>query len=386
MHNDAQTHDGSNEQGNPNAASSAEEQGSASAQSQTNKTSQAEVQDNFSRVHLSVDQKWLDTTQEQALEPELEIIDAHHHLWDTPRPRYLIDEYLADVHSGHNVVASVFVECRAMYATQRAAKWQSLGETQFAAGAGAMFDSGNYGLPGLVSAIVGYVDLALGQDAQEILEKHIEVSAGRLKGVRNITSWHADPNVSSTSVEYNPDLFKSQSFQQGLKILGELGLSFDAFMFHTQLPDLVHLLEKNDSTTVVLNHFGGPVGVGPFADQRDEVFKDWAARIAELSKFDNLYLKLGGLGMRVNGFGFHEQERAPTSDQLVRAWQPYFDTALEHFGPHRCMFESNFPVDKGYCSYGVLWNAFKKLSATYTKAERDALFKKTAAQVYQIDI
>lgn len=336
------------------------------------------------KVHLRIDNDWLKKTKEEIIEPSIEIIDPHHHLWDIPRPRYLIDEYALDVSSGHNVIGSVFVECNAMYQKGGERKWQSLGETQFAAGAAAMYESGYYGNTNLVKGIVGYVDLRLGRAVEEVLAKHIEVSNHRLKGIRNMTAWHADPNLASTSVEHPHDLFVQDGFDEGLEVLSEMNLPLDVFMYHTQLDDLLQLAYKHSNTIIVLNHYGCPIGIGPFAERQKEVFEHWSSSMAKLAEMENIRVKLGGLGMRVNGFNFHTRERAPTSEELATVWQPYFNKVIELFGPSRCMFESNFPVDKGYCSYHVLWNAFKRMSKSLTKDERNYLFKSTANNTYQL--
>jgi len=338
---------------------------------------------NPAQMHLPASPTWLASTPEAAVEPELDIIDAHHHLWDAPRPRYLLDEFLADASGGHRVVSTVYVQCHAMYRAHGGDAEKSLGETEFATGMAAMSASGAYGSTRVCDGIVGYVDLRLPQ-AGALLQQHQNIAGSRFKGVRNMSAWHPDPGVSATSIVNPKDLLTDPDFRRGLGTLTDLGLVFDAFLFHSQLDDLIDLAQACPAATIVLNHYGTPLGVGPYADQRRAVFADWSARMARLADFPNVYVKLGGLTMRVAGFGFEKQPQAPSSDQLAQAWQPYFDHVVQQFGAQRCMFESNFPVDKSGCGYTVLWNACKKLCAKLPTVDRRALLAQTARRVYKL--
>lgn len=337
----------------------------------------------FAQVHLPVNDQWLATTVEEAFEPERPIIDTHHHLWDAPRPRYLLDEFLADADNGHQLEASIYVESRAMYRQQGSDAEKPLGETEFANGIAAMASSGAYGRARVCDGIIGFVDLRLPQ-AGELLEKHMRIAGPRFKGVRNLSAWHPDPEVSTTSIVYPKDLLRDPDFHRGLGALADLGLVFDAYMFHTQLDDLIELAQAFPQASLVLDHYGTPVGVGPFANQREAVFADWSANMARLAACRNVNVKLGGFAMRVTGFGFDKHDKAPSSDQLVQVWQPYFDRVVSLFGPERCMFESNFPVDKGSCSYTVLWNAYKKLTVNLPDTDRRLLLSETARRVYSL--
>jgi len=334
-------------------------------------------------IHLPASEAWLASTIEAAVEPELEIIDAHHHLWDVPRPRYLLNEFLADASGGHRIVSTVFVQCHAMYRAHGNEAEKSLGETEFATGMAAMSASGAYGSTRVCDGIVGYVDLRLPQ-AGALLEQHKNIAGSRLKGIRNMSAWHSDPGVSATSVVNPKDLLVDPDFRRGLGALTDLGLVFDAFLFHNQLDDLIDLARACPTATIVLNHYGTPLGVGPYAGQRQTVFSDWSASMARLADFPNVYVKLGGLTMRVAGFGFEKQPQAPSSDQLVQAWQPYFDCVVQRFSAERCMFESNFPVDKSGCGYTVLWNACKKLCTKLPAADRQSLLSETARRIYKL--
>ncbi|MBI5275122.1 MAG: amidohydrolase family protein [Burkholderiales bacterium] len=336
--------------------------------------------------HLAIREDWLARHTEDAIDPALPIVDAHHHLWDHPKPRYLLDEVLADFRSGHNIVASVFVECRAMYRRGGDESHRSLGETEFANGMAAMAASGPDGTPRVCDGIVGHVDLSLGGAALGLLERHLAVSGGRLRGIRNITAWHEHPEVRTTPVLYRADLFDDPQFHAGLRHLTRLGLVFDSWQYHTQLGALARLAQAWPDTRIVVNHTGGPIGVGPYAPPNPAAFAEWRCGLRELAQRPNIFLKLGGLGMRVNGFDFHTRATPPSSQDLAEAWRPYVDEAITAFSPARCMFESNFPVDKGSYSYGVLWNAFKQLARHATPTQRADLFHGTAARVYGLTL
>jgi len=332
--------------------------------------------------HLAIREEWLARRTEEALDPALPIIDPHTHLWDRPKPRYLLDEALGDFDSGHRVVATVFVECRAMYRASAGDSLQSLGETEFANGIAAISASGLYGATQVCDGIVGYVDLSIGEAAGALLEQHLAVSGGRLRGIRNITAWHGHPEVRTTPVPYRADLFQDPRFQAGFAHLARLDLAFDSWQYHTQLPDLAKLARDFPQTRIVIGHTGGPIGVGPYAKERRRAFAEWRSGLQELAQLPNTFLKIGGLGMRVSGFDFHAREIPPSSQDMADAWRGHVEEAIAIFSAQRCMFESNFPVDKGSCSYAVLWNAFKRLTANASPAEKAALFHGTAARVY----
>jgi L-fuconolactonase len=336
--------------------------------------------------HLAVNQAWLDQHVEAPLDPQYPIIDPHHHLWDAPKPRYLLDEVLADFQTGHNVVSSVFVECRAMYRATGEEALKSLGETRFVDGIAAMSESGAYGATRVCEAMVGYVDLRLGDEVRGILEKHLAISDGRLRGIRNIIAWHEDPDVRSTSVAYPRDLLDDARFRAGFAQLGRLGLAYDCWLYQNQLPDLARFARAFPETIIVIDHLGGPLGVGPYAGRRQEGFAEWRKGLRLLAELPNTVAKIGGLGMRINGFGFHEREQPPSSENLADAWRDYVHEAITAFGARRCMFESNFPVDKGSYSYGVLWNAFKRLARDASADEKADLFRGTAARIYRLTL
>ena len=330
-------------------------------------------------------QTWTQQVEEPALEPDLPIIDPHHHVWNDGRGRYLIEELLADINSGHNIIATLFVECRVMYRANAPLESRSLGETEFVNGIAAMSASGGYGPTRACAGIIGNVDLRLGSRAGAALEAHIAVSGGRLRGIRNVSAWHAE-GIKATTSNPPPGLLLDPAFRAGFASLARYGLSFDAWLVHTQIEDLIKLARAFPDTTIVLDHVGGPVGIGSYFGKRQEVFTQWAALIRDISRCPNVHVKLGGLGMHTFGTDFHARELPPSSQDLAHVWKPYVETCIEAFGPARCMFESNFPVDKGSCSYSALWNAFKRLTANYTAAEKASLYSETASKVYRLEL
>lgn len=335
-------------------------------------------------MHLSVRPDWLALHQEDILEPELPIVDAHHHLWDRPENRYLFADLLVDLAAGHNVRATVAVECGAMYRQDGEAELRPIGETDFLNGAAAMSASGEYGACRVCAGIVGHADLRLGERVRPVLEAHIRAGGGRFRSIRHISAWHPDPTARGSMANPPPHLLNDPSFREGFAQLSPLGLAFDAWMYHTQLPELVDLARAFPQTTIVLNHVGGAIGIGPYAGKRDAVFADWKASMGELARCVNVCVKLGGLGMRLFGFDFASRPRPPSSQDVAQSWRPYLEACIEAFGAERCMFESNFPVDKGTCSYAVLWNAFKHITAHASAAEKQALLSGTASRVYRL--
>ncbi|MEM7190752.1 MAG: amidohydrolase family protein [Pseudomonadota bacterium] len=335
--------------------------------------------------------RWADPARlapscEPAIEPELPIIDPHHHLWDFPGHRYLLPDLLEDTGSGHNIVATVFIECAAFFRQDGPEHMRSLGEVEFVNGIAAMAASGRYGPTKAAVGIVGTADLTRGAAVEEVLQAQIAAGGGRYKGIRHSAGWE-DKTRSIHMSHSNPPqhLYRDHTkFREGFAVLGKLGLSFDAWLYHPQLEDVISLAQAFPDQPIVMNHVGGPLGREYFADRREEVFTEWKAGITELATCENVCVKLGGLGMRINGFAFEDQPTAPSSDDLAAAWRPFIETAIEAFGPDRAMFESNFPVDKISGSYVNYWNAFKKLAAGTSESERTALFHDTAKRFYRL--
>jgi predicted TIM-barrel fold metal-dependent hydrolase len=262
---------------------------------------------------------------------------------------------------------------------------RSLGETQFVAGVSAMSESGKYGAPHACAGIIGNVDFRIGSRAKGVLEQHVTLSGGRFRGIRNGATWHADPSLRVFTSGSGEGLYLDRAWRDGFAALAPLNLTFEAWMFHSQLGDLIDLARAFPETKIVLNHIGGALAVGPYAEKRQEVFDEWRTQMQKLGQFPNVYIKLGGLGMpSLMGFEMGRQDSAPSSEQLAKAWAPYLNTCIEAFGPDRAMFESNFPVDKGMCSYSNLWNAFKRVSEGYSNDEKNAMFHNTALKFYRL--
>jgi predicted TIM-barrel fold metal-dependent hydrolase len=326
---------------------------------------------------------WLDQVHEEILEPDLPICDPHHHLWDRDGSRYLLDELLADVRSGHNVVSTVFVECASMYRADGPEALRPVGETEFVNGIAAMAASGGYGDIRACAGIVGFADLTLGSAVGEALDVHMARS-DRFRGIRHAAGWDADDRVRNSHTNPPQALLGRPDFREGMRALGERGLSFDAWLYHPQIRELTELARAVPEVTIIFDHFGGPLGIGPYESRRDDILRQWKADVAELATCPNVHAKLGGLVMPINGFGFHKRDKPATSDEIVAATGDYHRHAIDCFGVERCMFESNFPVDKQSCSYHVLYNAFKKLVVDASADEKRQLFHDTACRAYRI--
>ena len=338
----------------------------------------------FGRI-VAPDEAWLaKAAPEPILEPALPIVDTHHHLWDRPDHRYLLDELLADLDSGHTIAATVFLECHSMYRAAGPAEMRPVGETEFVAGMAAMSDSGLYGPTQVAAGIVGFADLTLGDRVEPVLEALVRAGGGRFRGVRHRASWDASPVIGNSSTTSGPHLLMQPDFRQGMARLAARGLSFDAWAFHPQLADVVDLARAFPDATVVMGHVGGPLGYGPYAGKREEVFAAWKAGITELARCPNVTMKLGGMMMRLAAFDYRVEAAPPSSTQLAALWRPYIDTCIELFGARRCMFESNFPVDKMGIGWATLWNAFKRIAGGASAEEKQALFSGTARRAYRL--
>ena len=329
------------------------------------------------------DTNWIDLTTEEPIDPDIPICDPHHHFWDRPGNRYMLDELLSDIGGGHKITETVFVECSAMYRKDGPESMRPVGELEFVQGLAAQSASGGYGDTKIAAGIIGYADLSLGDNVIEVLEAQIDASRNRFRGIRNSSCWDQSPEITGYK---NPPagLLKDKNFRQGFSHLRRLGLSFDAWMYHTQLQELFDLAKNYPDTPIILDHIGGPIGIGPYSGKQDEVVKLWREGISNLSRCENVVVKLGGLGMPLGGFKWHERNAPPSSEDIARIMSPYYEHCIEEFGVNRCMFESNFPVDNVSTSYTVLWNAFKRITRDYSENERASLFRNTALRVYRI--
>jgi predicted TIM-barrel fold metal-dependent hydrolase len=315
------------------------------------------------------------------LEPELPICDPHHHLRERPNDRYFLEEFLQDTGTGHKIAATVCVENRAEYRKAGPEAMKPVGEIEFFDRVGAQAAGDPNNSTTVAAGIVGHADLRLGAAVAQVLEAHLNASPRRFRGIRHSTTWDQSESIRSDA---NRGLLADSAFRQGFACLQRYHLSFDAWLYHPQLPELVDLARAFPSVTIILDHIGGPLGVGPYKGKCDEVFHRWSTAIADLASCPNVAVKLGGFGSTRSGYDWHERAAQPASVELATVMAPYFALCIEKFGVHRCMFESNFPVDKASYSYLAIWNAFKRISQSYSVDERKALFHDTAVRLYRL--
>ena len=326
-------------------------------------------------------EEWLASVSEEVIEPDRPIVDPHHHFFDTMEmfPSYDLEALWSDT-SSHNVEQTVFIECMEHYRPGTSEELAVVGETEWVAGIAAEAASAPAGRA-RIGAIVGTANLCLGEKVREVLEAHKEASP-LFRGIRDAAIYDASEEIHTAERATGPNLYGDAAFREGFAQLAPLGLSFDGYHYHTQNHFYADLARAFPETTMVLDHLGTPLGTGPYTGRRDEVFEVWKSGLETLRDCSNVHMKLGGMAMPWSGFGFERGERPPTSDELVAAQERYYHTAIDVFGPDRCMFESNFPVDRLSISYSVLWNAFKKIASRYGEEEKEALFRGTAMRVY----
>lgn len=329
------------------------------------------------------DNDWLATLQEEVLEPELPIVDPHHHLWLRSGYTYLMPELAADLASGQNIVSTVFAECHSMYRKSGAPEQRSLGETEFVRGQAAMSASGEFGGTRACDVMFGNVDLTLGGDIEALLEQHIEASGGRFRGVRISSGWHADNKIHNVASQ--PGLLSDPQVHRAAAVLNSKGLSLDCWLYHTQLDEVAQLADAHPELTIILNHVGSPILGGPYRGKTDQVFHEWKAAIRRVSERENVFVKLGALPIRMPDYD-GDRTLPPGSEEVAAAWRPWMQNCIEAFGPERSMYESNFPVQKRWCSYQVCWNAFKRISAGASPAEKVVLFSGAAMRAYRMDL
>ena len=318
---------------------------------------------------------------EAPLEPELSICDAHHHLWERPPPGYLLDDLLVDLGAGHNIVSTVAIECHYGYRKGGPEEQRPVGEVEFLEAIASQVAANPAITSRIAGAIIGHANLTLGEAVAPVLEAHLTASPTRFRGIRHSTTWDASDALRS---EAAPGLLADEGFRRGFAWLEKLGLSFDAWVYHPQLPEVAQLARRFPGVTIIVNHIGAPLGVGPYAGKRDEVFQAWSQGIATIAACPNVAVKLGGVGSLRSGYDWHARAVKPSSQELAQVLKPYFEHCIERFGVERCMFESNFPVEKSSNGYVNLWNAFKKITLHYSISERAALFHDTAARLYRI--
>jgi predicted TIM-barrel fold metal-dependent hydrolase len=327
---------------------------------------------------------WLERVKEEIVEPKRRIFDPHHHLWDQPdRGSYLLEDLWADTGSGHGIEKTVFVECRASYREGGPEHLRPVGETEFAAEIAAASAAGG-SVGATIAGIVAHADLTGGDAVEEVIRAHEDAGRGLFRGIRHAGARDPHPEELGIPGRAPEGLYACDAFREGLRVLGRLGLTYDTWHFHHQNAAFADLARAVPETTMILDHFGTPLGVGRYRDRRKEIFEAWKVDIAEIARCPNVFAKLGGLAMPDNGFGWHARDLPPTSDEFAEAQRPYYLHAIECFGPERCMFESNFPVDKQSVSYQVLWNGLKKIVGDFSEDEKDAVFYGTARRVYRL--
>ena len=332
---------------------------------------------------------WLALAPEPTLEPDLPICDPHHHFWDyrterVPYQRYLLHELAADINSGHNVRSTVFIEARAMYRADGPEELRSVGEVEFVQGLAAAGATGIYGPGRAAASIVGHANLNLGEGVKPVLEALQAASPNRFRGIRHSVTWDPHPEVENTAAHNTPGQLASDNFRAGARVLSGMGLSLEGWLYFPQLPELADFARAVPDLTIILNHIGGLMRLGPYANRDDEVLEAWRSGIAAVAQCPNVNIKLGGVGMPRTGFDWHARDTPVGSEELAESLAPFMNYCIGQFGPERSMFESNFPVDKVSYSYNVMYNAFKRLSQGYSASERAAMFHDTAVRVYRI--
>jgi L-fuconolactonase len=338
----------------------------------------------FGRIHPP-DLQWLARgPREEVIDPALPIVDAHHHLFDFPGNRYLLEEIADDLAGGHRVVSTVHNECMSMYWTDGPEHLRPVGETQFIAGLADKAAAGDFGPTLICEGIVGFADLTLGSDVRGVLETHLQVGGSRFKGTRFATGWDDSPEVPNNHTASGPQLLADPAVRSGAAVLRDMHLSLDVMVFFHQLDEVAALADALPDLRIVLGHCGGPIGHGPYSDHQAEHFRTWERGIRGLAERPNVVCKIGGVMARGAAFDYLQADAPPGSLLLEELWRPWFLTCIEAFGADRCMFESNFPVDKMGVSYTVLWNAYKRITHGASDAERKALFAGTAEQVYRL--
>ncbi len=333
---------------------------------------------------------WLALTQEETLEPDIPIIDPHHHFWDRrperiPYQRYLLHELADDLNCGHNIRSTVFIEARAMYRADGPVEMKPVGEVEFVQGLSAASASGLYGPAQAALAIIGHANLNLGAAVKPVLDALQAASPNRFRGIRHSVTWDPHPEVENTAAHNMAGQLASANFRAGARVLARKGLTLEGWLYFPQLPELADFARAVPDLTIILNHIGGLIRVGPYTGREEEVMETWRTGIAAVAECPNVVCKLGGIGMPRTGFDWHTRAKPIGSAELAGDMAPLLNYCIEQFGPNRCMFESNFPVDKVSYSHHVLYNAFKLLSADYSSHERADMFHDTAARAYRIE-
>ncbi|MEU2686823.1 amidohydrolase family protein [Streptomyces hygroscopicus] len=334
--------------------------------------------DEFGTI-FAPDPDWLSLTPPEPFKLDIPVVDAHHHLWNLPGYDYTPHELLADLDQVPAMAGTVYVECASHYRTNGPAEFRPVGETEHVVALTAAA-----GDPRIAAAIVGFADLDLGDAVAPVLEAHVQAGEGRFRGIRFGTGWDASPKIQNTQTGRRPGMLREETIHAGARRLAALDLSLDVWLFHHQLGDVATLADAVPDLRIVLDHCGGPLGYGPYADDRAGNFALWRAGLREVAARPNVVCKIGGLLARGAAFDYLTATRPPSSQELATIWRPWVETCIEEFGADRCLFESNFPVDKMGVSYGLLWNCYHLLTKEASDGERRRLFAESARGVYRL--
>ncbi len=324
---------------------------------------------------------WLSQVREDIIDPDREIVDPHHHLWPQVAMHYNLDQLWSDTGAGHKVTQTVFMECGSAYRSAGPDHLKPVGETEFVTAAA--IRSREDPARATIAGLIAHADLTR-SDLDDCLDAHETAAQGLFRGIRHAGASDPQPDALTIPGLAPEGLYLHADFRRGVARLGERGLTYDTWHYHHQNLAFRDLAKAVPGTTMILDHFGTPLGVGRFEGQRDEIFAVWKDDVAAIAECPNVYAKIGGLAMPDNGFGWNTRDMPPSSDEFVDAQARYYSHMIDCFGPERCMFESNFPVDRLSISYEVLWNGLKKIAADYSEAEKDMLFTGTARRIYRL--
>jgi predicted TIM-barrel fold metal-dependent hydrolase len=330
---------------------------------------------------LRARQARLDLVHEEIIDPERPIIDPHHHLWHHDRTPYLLEQLRSDTGSGHAIEKTIYIECGSEYRTDGPEHLKPVGETEFVVEIAAASKAGD---GATISGIVAHANLMSGELVDEVLEAHEEAGRGLFRGIRHSGAHDMSPDVRPSHSNPPADLYTRGDFQEGVRRVAKRGLTLDVWNFHRQIPLLTELARAVPEVTIVFDHFGGPIRIGPYKGKREEIYTQWRLDVAELAKCENVVAKLGGMAMPVNGWHWHNRDTPATSDELVEAQGDYYFHTIDCFGPERCLFESNYPVDRQSISYPVLWNAYKKMAKSFSEEEKQAMFYGNSKRIYRL--
>lgn len=325
---------------------------------------------------------WLAQVQEEAIEPDIPIIDPHHHLWMRQPPPYFLREFVEDLYTGHRVVATVYSECHSMYRQSGPEELKVVGESEFVSGMAAMSDSGEFGETEICKAMIGQADMMLGKDVAKVLDAHEVASGGRFRGIRLSAAWHEDKSLFRRHDQQH--YLAEPIVRDAIGVLQDREFVMDVWVYHQQLREVAEVAKEFEDLKIVLNHTGMPVLGGPNKGRAAGVFDEWLSGIKQVAEYPNVVIKLGALPLRAKDR--QNPELPPTSEEIQQAWGKWIEPCIDQFGPSRCMFESNFPVHKNWCSYQILWNGFKRITKSYSPDEKRSMYFDTANRIYDVGV